>query len=102
MWDLSLLKIRTTVLTENFAGKVQTLWRPISQRDATKNQSDAHPDDRILEKESVRMILPSTSMDRKVGAHGCHRKTHDDELASFRDLRLISSQRETKAHTQTS
>lgn len=31
----------------------------------------AHPEDKILEKESVLMILPSVSMERKVGAHGC-------------------------------
>lgn len=30
-----------------------------------------HPEDRILEKESVLMILPSTSMERNVGDHGC-------------------------------
>lgn len=32
--------------------------------------TSSHPEDRILEKESVLMILPSTSMERKEGAHG--------------------------------
>ncbi len=32
--------------------------------------TNTHPDDRILEKESVRRTRPSTSMDRNVGAHG--------------------------------
>jgi len=32
--------------------------------------TNTHPDDRILEKESVRRTRPSTSMDRNVGSHG--------------------------------
>lgn len=47
--------------------------RPHTQRDS---DSDTHPEDRILEKESVLMILPSTSMERKVGAHGCQTQKH--------------------------
>lgn len=36
-----------------------------------KGDGGSHPEDRILEKESVLMILPSVSMERKEGAQGC-------------------------------
>lgn len=54
-----------------------------SQRFAThyelKIKSRAHPEDRILEKESILMILPSTSMERKEGAHGCQKAGQNTE-----------------------
>lgn len=50
--------------------------------------TSSHPEDRILEKESVRMILPSTSMERKEGAHGCqkHRDPYQTPKFSFQCL----------------
>lgn len=42
----------------------------------------SHPEDRILEKESVLMILPSTSMERREGAHGCPKNTPEQRSIS--------------------
>ena len=48
--------------------------------DGLKINSGSHPEDRILEKESILMILPSTSMERKEGAQGCQEAGQNTEI----------------------
>lgn len=45
-----------------------------------KINSGSHPEDRILEKESILMTLLSTSMERKEGAHGFQKAGQNTEI----------------------
>lgn len=49
----------------------------------------SHPEDRILEKESVLMILPSTSMERKEGAQGWQEAGQHTEIHIRRQRSLF-------------
>lgn len=61
-----------------------------AKNDYTDMSVAAHPEERILEKESVLMILPSMSIERKVGAHGCRpkRQNQREQLDLIFPMRL--------------